>query len=111
MGKGGKREGAGRKAGSSNAINKLLKEAIIEAAEAVGDGNRKKGLVAYLTARAEDQPAAYLALLGKLLPTTMAGDPENPIKVEHEVKPADKLRDMVIQVAERSGEAGRIATH
>jgi hypothetical protein len=52
-----------------------------------------------------------MTLLGKVLPLTLQGDPNNPIKVEHEVKPADKLKLMVSQIAERSGEAGRIATH
>ena len=32
----------------------------------------------YLVRMANAQPAAFLALLGKVLPTTLAGDPKNP---------------------------------
>ena len=100
--------GPGRPKGSVNKTTAQLKEAILEAAEKAGG---KGKLVGYLTTQAKENPAAFMTLLGKVLPLTLQGDPNNPIKVEHEVKPADKLRDMVIQVAERSGEAGRIATH
>lgn len=101
-------KGPGRPKGSPNKTTALLKDAIIEAATKAGD---KKGLVGYLEQQARENPGPFLTLLGKVLPLTLQGDPNNPIKVEHEVKPADKLRDMVIQVAERSGEAGRIAAH
>jgi hypothetical protein len=36
----------------------------------------------------------------------LQGDPEKPLVMQHEVKPADRLKQMVIQVAERSGETG-----
>ncbi len=98
----------GRPKGSPNKTTALLKEAILEAATKAGG---KKGLVGYLETQAIENPGHFMTLLGKVLPLTLQGDPNNPIKVEHEVKPADKLRDMVIQVAERSGEAGRIAAH
>jgi hypothetical protein len=98
----------GRPKGSLNKTTAMLKEAILEAAAKAGG---KEGLVGYLEQQAIENPGPFLTLLGKVLPLTLQGDPNNPIKVEHTVKPADKLRDMVIQVAERSGEAGRIATH
>lgn len=98
----------GRPKGSLNKTTAMLKEAILEAAARAGG---KEGLIGYLEVQAVENPGPFLTLLGKVLPLTLQGDPNNPIKVEHEVKPADKLRDMVIQVAERSGEAGRIATH
>ena len=104
--------GKGRQKGSKNRTTALLKEAILEAAELCGEDGQGKGeTVGYLKSLAINYPPAFAQLLGKVLPLTLQGDPNNPIQVEHTVKPADKLRDMVIQVAERSGEAGRIAAH
>lgn len=112
MAKGGRREGAGRKAGSTGATNKLLKDAIIAAAEAVGaDGEGADGMIGYLTQRAKDQPVAFMGLLGKVIPLTLQGDPDKPLHVQHDIKPADRLRDMVVQIAERSREAGVAVTH
>ena len=36
---------------------------------------------AYLMQQAEENPTAFLTLLGKVLPTTLSGDSENPLKV------------------------------
>lgn len=101
-------KGPGRPKGSPNKTTALLKDAIIEAAVKAGN---KKGLVGYLEQQAKENPTAFLTLLGKVLPLTVQGDPNKPIKVEHDIKPADKLKDMVNHVAERSGEAGRITAH
>jgi hypothetical protein len=46
-------------------VTRLLKDAIIEAATNAGDGN----LVAYLETQARTNPAPFLTLLGKVLPT------------------------------------------
>lgn len=64
---------AGRKAGSANKINKALKEMILGALDDAGGQE-------YLKRQATDQPAAFMSLLGRVLPATLAGDPENPIK-------------------------------
>ena len=93
----------GRTKGTPNKTTALLKDAILEAAVQAG---KKEGLVGYLTRQADDNPAAFLTLLGKVLPLTLQGDPEKPLVMQHEVKPADRLKQMVIQVAERSGETG-----
>lgn len=68
----------GRKAGTPNKIPSLLKDAIIEAATLAGD---KDGLVGYLQTQATANPGPFLALLGKVLPLQIAGDPESPILV------------------------------
>lgn len=39
------------------------------------------GGVDYLVRTAEYHPGAFLALIGKVLPTTLAGDPESPIQI------------------------------
>lgn len=69
--------GKGRPKGSPNKITADLKRAILEAAEAAG---QEGGTVGYLTTQATANPAAFLTLLGKVLPTTVAGDPDNPLQ-------------------------------
>lgn len=68
--------GKGRPKGSPNKITADLKRAILEALEAAG---AKGGTVGYLTTQANANPAAFLTLVGKVLPTTISGDPENPL--------------------------------
>ncbi len=73
---------AGRPKGSPNKTTALLKDAIIQAAEASGlDRKGKGGLVGYCTFLARDEPKAFAQLLGKVLPTQVAGDPDNPLTV------------------------------
>ena len=36
---------------------------------------------AYLMRQAEENPTAFLTLIGKVLPMTVAGDSDNPLKV------------------------------
>jgi hypothetical protein len=36
--------------------------------------------VDYLVQKAHDNPAAFLTLVGKVLPMQIAGDPNNPLK-------------------------------
>lgn len=99
--------GKGRQVGSKNRTTAILKEAILEAAALCGeDGNGKGETVGYLKSLAVNHPPAFAQLLGKVLPLTLQGDPEKPLVMQHEVKPADRLKQMVIQVAERSGETG-----
>lgn len=69
--------GKGRPKGSQNKITSDVKRAILEAAEAAGGPG---GMVAYLTAQAAINPAAFMTLIGKVLPLTVAGDGESPIR-------------------------------
>lgn len=57
--------GKGRPKGSQNKTTALLKDAILKAAEAAGG---KDGLVGYLTVQAQENPAPFMTLLGKVLP-------------------------------------------
>lgn len=76
--------GKGRPKGSLNKTTALLKDAILKAAELAGDKlpGETEGLVKYLTAQACENPGPFMALLGKVLPMQMQGDPENPIIAE-----------------------------
>lgn len=68
----------GRQKGTPNRTTALLKDAILEAAtQAGGEGE----LVGYLTTQAKANPAAFMSLLGKVLPMQIAGDPANPLQL------------------------------
>jgi len=74
----------GRKKGQVNKTTALLKDAILRAAEAAGG---KGGTVAYLTDQAKDNPAAFLTLLGKVLPLQINGGED-----EHGLPKAIEIR-------------------
>lgn len=66
--------GKGRPVGSANRITRDLRAAILGALES-------RGGQAYLERIAEDDPRTFCALLGKVLPTTLAGDADSPHRV------------------------------
>lgn len=66
----------GRPKGVPNKTTALLKDAILKAATDAGDGD----MAAYLTKQARGNPGPFMALLGKVLPMQIAGDPDNPLK-------------------------------
>lgn len=86
MKRGGKRTGSGRPKGSPNKINGLLKEAILEALE-------NSGGIDYLSQQAEEHPTAFLTLLGKTLPMTIAGDKDNPLNISSISVPKRESRE------------------
>ena len=65
----------GRKKGVPNTNTTALKEMILAALDGAGG-------LEYLQRQADESPAAFMTLLGKVLPTTLTGDPEQPVKVE-----------------------------
>ena len=71
----------GRKRGVTNKTTALLKDAVLQAAEAAGD---KEGMVGYLTTQATQNPAAFMSLLGRVLPLQNAVNDEDGIKIEVE---------------------------
>lgn len=62
--------GKGRKKGVPNKTTTALKEMILKALD-------DKGGVAYLAKQADENPTAFLSLVGKVLPMTVAGPGEN----------------------------------
>ncbi len=76
---GGARPGAGRKPGVPNKISGDVKAMILGALE-------EKGGVDYLVEQADQNPTAFLSLVGKVLPMTVGGDPGNPIETHHKVE-------------------------
>lgn len=61
--------GKGRKKGVPNKTTGLLKEMILTALE----GAHPEGGIGYLKQQAKEQPAAFMTLLGKVLPTQVHG--------------------------------------
>lgn len=72
------RRGAGRPKGSPNKVTKAAKEAIAEAAEKLGGVDR---LVTWAQEAPENEKAFWATIYPKLIPVTLAGDQENPIRV------------------------------
>lgn len=59
--------GKGRKPGQTNKIGRELKEMILQALDNAGG-------VTYLTGQAKKNPKAFLALLGRVIPTQVTGE-------------------------------------
>jgi hypothetical protein len=60
----------GRTKGTPNKTTKALKEMILGALDQAGGES-------YLLQQAQENPNAFLTLVGKVLPTTLSGDPNN----------------------------------
>ena len=73
------RSKTGRAKGTPNKTTALLKDAILIAAEKAGGPG---GLVGYLTTQASANPAAFMTLLGKVLPTQLTGADGGAIEVK-----------------------------
>lgn len=74
--------GPGRPPGQPNRTTTLLKEAILKAAEATGsDKEGKDGLVGYCQFLAQDEPKAFAALLGKVLPMQITGEDGGAVQI------------------------------
>ncbi|MER8628503.1 hypothetical protein NKH55_01835 [Mesorhizobium opportunistum] len=74
----------GRTAGTPNKVTASIKEAVTEAFE-------KAGGVDYLVKLSKDDPRTFCALVGKVIPLQVSGDPENPVGITfqtiYEAKP------------------------
>lgn len=68
----GERRG-GRKKGTPNKVPGAVRDMVLAALE-------KKGGVKYLERQADENPTAFMTLVGKVMPTQIAGDPDQPIK-------------------------------
>lgn len=70
----GKPKTGGRQKGTTNKLTADVKAMVLEALN-------KAGGVKYLLTQATTNPNAFLTLVGKVLPMTVAGDPDNPLTV------------------------------
>lgn len=71
-------KGKGRPKGAVNKNTAALKDMILTALD-------ESGGVKYLVKQAQDNPTAFLTLVGKVLPMTVAGDADNPLLVTHTI--------------------------
>lgn len=81
--------GPGRPKGKPNKTTALLKDAILQAAEAAGGA---EGMIGYLQRQAVGNPGPFMALLGKVLPMQIAGDKDNPLFAVIEQRIVDPKR-------------------
>lgn len=76
IGKGGARPGAGRPKGSLDKGNALIREMIVDALNGVGG-------VEYLQQTAMSHPAAFLSLIGKVMPVQVANAEGESFKTDN----------------------------
>ena len=77
------RKGAGRPKGSPNKIAKAAKDAIAEAAEALGGAER---MVEWVLSDPANEKAFWTTIYPKLVPVTLSGDAENPLHLISKVE-------------------------
>lgn len=83
--------GPGRPKGSHNKTTTTLKEAILLAAESVGqDGKGQGGLIGYLQRVAMEDVKAFASLLGRVLPLQVTGAEGRTLAQELATMPADE---------------------
>lgn len=64
----------GRKAGTPNKVTGAVRDMILGALDEMGGQQ-------WLVKQANENPVAFMTLLGKVLPTQIQGDSENPLQV------------------------------
>jgi hypothetical protein len=64
----------GRTKGTPNKVTKALREMILSALDEAGGTE-------YFVRQADENPSAFLRLIGRMLPTTLTGDPEQPVAI------------------------------
>ena len=80
----------GRPKGTPNKTTAALKDAILKAAEAVGEDMQGKGkLVGYCKHLAKTEPRAFAGLLGKVLPMQVTGADGAALKAEVQITIVD----------------------
>lgn len=85
------RKGAGRPAGTPNKTTALLKDAILKAADEVGEDGAGKGkLTGYLKFLAKGEPKAFASLLGRVLPMQVTGEDGGPVSFVFKTVYADR---------------------
>lgn len=86
--------GRGRIKGEQNKLTRVLKDAILKAAEQAGNKVGKEGLISYLEHQAIENPGPFMGLLGKVLPLQVTGAGGGSIKTDNRliieiVRPSD----------------------
>lgn len=91
----------GKPKGAVSHRSRDLKEAILGAARDVGeDGKGADGLRGYLRFVARKDPKAYCALLGRVLPLQLQGDPNNPLQFRLTVEYTQAQNGQPLQISD-----------
>ena len=77
------KKGPGRPKGSPNKVNKAAKDAIADAAEALGGSAR---LVDWVKEDPLNERAFWTTIYPKLVPVTLGGDADNPVNLIHKIE-------------------------
>ena len=97
MSRGGKREGAGRKPGIPNKYNADIKGMVLTALHDVGGAQ-------YLARQAEQNPVAFMGLVGKVLPLQLAGHDGQRLVVDFRWADAEPAPPTIEAVADETTE-------
>lgn len=68
----------GRQKGTPNKNTAQVKDMVLQALNGAGG-------VKYLQRQADENPSAFLTLIGKVIPLQVAGDPDNPVRTVNEI--------------------------
>lgn len=78
-------DGAGRAPGSANKVTRILKEALIVAAEQEGrDGHGAGELVGFLRRLANEDIRSFAALLGRVIPLQVEGKGDMRVEITYD---------------------------
>ena len=89
--------GKGRVKGVPNRVTKAVKEMVLAALDKAGGED-------YLTEQARKNPAAFMSLVAKVMPTQVVGDPDNPVAFADVTHDAERVAAMIDSLAKRSVE-------
>lgn len=83
------RKTGGRAKGTPNKQTAAVKDMVVAALD-------KAGGINYLVVQAKDNPAAFMTLVGKVIPTQIAGDPDNPQRHIHRIELVAPKQDKIV---------------
>lgn len=93
--------GKGRPKGVPNKATSAVKEMVLQAL-------KNKGGVKYLELQAEQNATAFMALVGKIIPTQIAGDKDNPIAFADVTEDAERVMAMIATLERRSTDSATL---
>lgn len=97
---GGARFGAGRPKGVPNKITGAVKDMILAALDGAGGAK-------YLQRQATENPAAFMTLVGKVLPLQLTGEGGGPIQTQDVTEDRAAVLGLIDQLAKRASDAER----
>ncbi|MCZ2328871.1 hypothetical protein [Bartonella sp. F02] len=97
--------GRGRPKGALNKTTKLLKDAILKAAEKAGYHYGEEGLVSYLQYHAVNNPGPFFSLLAKVLPMQVTGEGGHDVKTVSRVEIVPVIPNETMSTAQNGSDS------